>query len=167
MSGLSRNKPPEVVRPTGPTPGLVDPTVELTQPGTYPYGDTLLTDGAGGWTIGPSFRPYYISFSIPDPVPKKGTVVCWHQGVSCANAGPVVMSSVNLIGISVSLGTTIKPKRAYRVEIFRQHEKLEVLGVLEILKGDRGFRRDLSVEVEEGSRLGARIIQVTGRGTRA
>jgi len=143
---------------------MVDPTVEIIQPGgPFDYGEAILTDGGGGYTIAPTLRPYFVGFKIPSGVGVDEMVDCEHQGVSTALVGFPVPLTVNLIAIAVSLDMSVRKGSSYRIEILR--DLAEVVGVLKITSTDkrRAFRRDLSAPVQEGSELSARIVHVSGK----
>jgi len=162
VSGLFKRTPksPKHI----PTPGMVDPTVEIIQPGgPFPYGDVILTDGAGGYTIAPTLRPYFVSFRIPSKIEAGESVDCEHQGVSTAVVGFPVPLPLNLIAISVALDLPIDQGAVYHVEILR--DLTDVIGRLRITPADKkcAVRRDLSVPVQEGSELSARVVHTSGK----
>ena len=143
---------------------MVDPTVEIIQPGgPFPYGDAILTDGAGSYTIAPTLRPYFVSFKVPSKIEAEGLVDCEHQGVSTAVVGFPVPLSLNLIAISVVLDAPVGKGAVYHVEILR--DLTEVIGRLKITPADkrRAVRRDLSVSVQEGAELSARVVHTSGK----
>jgi len=170
MSGLTKPKGPltgAVVNLGSAALGLVDPTVELTQPGgPFDYGEAILTDGAGGYTIAPTLRPYFRSFRIPDQVPLGGIINCEYQGVLTTVAGAINPLVTNLIAITVVVGTAaIAAGTSYTVEIVRDPATAPtVIGTLVIDDGDgrSTFRRDLSVGIPAGVEIGARITQTAG-----
>jgi hypothetical protein len=141
---------------------MVDPTVELTQPGgPYLYGEVILTDGAGSYTIAPTLRPYFVSFKIPSVVGTRETVDCEHQGVNTAVVGFPVTLSLNLIGIAVALNKPLRVKDVYRIEIVR--DLAEVVAVLEISGRERRFHvRNLSESIPAGAELSCRITNEKG-----
>jgi len=144
---------------------LVDPTLEVTQPGgPFPVGDAILTDGLGGYFIGPTFRPYLLSFSLPAGIDAGGTVNCEHQGVNTSVAGIVIPFATSLIAITVSVDTAVKVAHAYDIEIVSNPAgKPVVLATLSLQPQKRThFQRNLSVAVEAGTELGARITQTSG-----
>jgi len=145
--------------------GLVDPTVEITQPGgPYNYGEAILTDGAGGYTIAPTLRPYFVSFRIPSCVKTGGYVDCEHQGVITSTAGFVLTLPTNLIAISVSVDLVAETDHAYIIEIVKDPTgDSVVVGSLVLEPKERyAFRRDLSVELDAGDEIGARVVHGLG-----
>jgi len=166
MSGLFKSPKTKVVV-SGAAPGLVDPTVDLTQPGgPFVYGEGILTDGGGGFTIAPTLRPYFVSFRIPSRVRSRGTVACEHQGVDTSIAGFVTTLSVNLIAISVSLDAEVPVGHSYIVEIMKKSSgKARVLASLKLEPSDERqvFRRDLSEPISAGAEIGARVVHLAGQ----
>lgn len=165
MSGLNKQPP----RQTGQAPvaGLIDPTVELTQPGgPFPYGETLLTDGFGGYTIGATLRPYTISFRIPRSVAPAGTVPCEHQGVSSDLVGVPLPRSANLVCIVTAVDRPILPPFRYAVDVFVIDEgSLQVIASVEIGAAKRRWLVDgFSVEIDSRSEVGVRIRHLAGGG---
>lgn len=158
MSGLSRKSVDRIlVRDEG----MVNPTVELTQPGgPYDYGESLLTDGTGSWIIAPTLRPCYLTFSIPD-VPLSDQCVGQHQGIYSDLAGVVMMAPTMIIGISVALEQSAKDDPLV-VEVFeRTDSDISVIAELPV-RGRKSFRRDLSVTVNAGAELGVRLVATFG-----
>jgi hypothetical protein len=169
MSGLFKPKGEltgTAVDPAGGGAGLVDPLTEITQPGgPFPFGDAILADGAGSYTITSTLRPYFISFRIPSQVGIGATVDCEHQGVVTTTSGFITTLATSLIGISVSVDAAIQASHTYDIEIIRDPTGTPVVvGTLEIdsVDGRTTFRRDLSVAVTAGTELGARITQTAG-----
>lgn len=166
MSGVSRPGTTRVVV-SGVAPGLVDPTVDLTQPnGPFPYGEAILTDGAGSYTIAPTFRPYFIGFRIPEQVTVGGVIDCEHQGVVTTTSGPVVTLHTNLIGISVSVSAVVRVGHVYEIEIVRDPTGTPVVVAALTIDAEDGrtaFRRDLNVGLPAGVELGARVSQTSGK----
>jgi len=169
MSGLYKPKGElagTAVDPGGSGSGLIDPTVEITQPGgPFGYGDAILTDGAGGYTIASTLRPYLFSFKIPAQVGIGGTVDCEHGGVVTTSAGLVIPLGTNLIAITVSVDVAVQAAHTYDIEIVRDPTGAPVvIGTLELDSADgrKTFRRDLSVGLAAGVELGARITQTAG-----
>jgi len=146
--------------------GLVDPTVEITQPGgPYGYGEAILTDGGGSYTIAPTLRPYFISFCVPTQVGVGASVDCEHQGVPTSLVGFPVPLATNLIAIAISVDAAVQDGHAYDVEILLDPAgAAEVIGSLGIDADDKNstFRRDLSVKLDAGAELGARVAQTKG-----
>lgn len=168
MSGLNR-QPSNVRRVEQHTrvEGLVDPTVELSQPGgPFPYGEALLTDGAGSYTIGPTLRPYLLTFRFSNPtgVALTGCGYCDHQGVLTDLLGVPLPFAANIIGIGVSLSHETKKGQGALVEVFRIMEHANVVvAVLSVEQEMRSaFRRDLSVDLPAGAELGVRLRHVAG-----
>ena len=163
MSGLFRRPPPgHNPDPSYHDPGMVDPLVELVQPGgPYQYGEAILTDGAGSWTIAPTFRPYFVSFTLSHGVGSGEIVDCEHQGHSTAIIGFPVTLDLNLIGIAVALDKPPRAKHSYRIEIVQNLDK--VVAVLEISERRRRFHtRNLSEQIKAGSELSCRVAHANG-----
>jgi hypothetical protein len=168
MSGVSRPSTTKVqyIRP-GKDLGLVDPTVEIMQPGgPFPYGEAILTDGAGGYTIAPTLRPYLFSFKIPSGTGVGDTVDCEFNGIATSTVGLVLPLKTNLIAITVVVDAIVRKGCSYVVEILQ--DPVDNPTVVETLKltvkdGRKTFRRDLSVELKAGVELAARIRQTTGK----
>jgi len=143
---------------------MVDPTVELTQPGgPYPYGDALLTDGAGGYTIAPTLRPYLLTFSIPGRLGHNEQRACLHQGVDSLVSGVVLTTAANLIGLAVSVDQPVHVG-AYRVEaLLLTDDGPRLLGAVDL---DGGKRRNvevgLNIPISAGSEVGVRVLQTAG-----
>lgn len=166
MSGLNK-QPSASSRTHTRIEGLIDPTVELTQPGgPFPYGDTLLTDGAGSYTIGPTLRPYLITFHFSKltGVTQGGCDYCDHQGVLTDLIGVPLPFGANIIGIAVAMSHPTEKNHRFLVEIFKimDHANI-VIATLDVGPGvRRAFRRDLSVALEAGAELGARLRHTVG-----
>jgi hypothetical protein len=143
---------------------MVDPTVELTQPGgPFDYGEALLTDGRGGYTIAPSLRPYFLGYAIPRQLEQGEALACEHHGVDSTVAGFVVTLTLNLIGVSLNLNKSIRRGAAYQVEVLVGCSgKMRCIAKLDIERGATTFRRDLSEEIKAGQALGVRIRQTKG-----
>ena len=168
MSGL--------FKPTGASPGgvgdptsaggvIVDPTVEITQPGgPFPSGHAILADGLGGYTIDSTLRPYFLSFNLPGQVGIGGTVFCEHQNVDTSSAGVIIPLASNLIAISVSVDTAVAAATDDAIEVLSDPAGApSVLASISLDTGERtDFRRDLSVAVIAGTELGVRFVQTTG-----
>jgi len=146
--------------------GPVDPTIEITQPGgPFPFGHGILADGAGGYLLAPTLRPYFLGFSLPAQVGVGGTVACEHQGVDTSISGVVVPFACSLIGISVAVDEAVQPAHSYAIEIVSDPTSTPtVLGTLLLNTTDErtDFRRDLSVAISAGLEIGARFIQTAG-----
>jgi hypothetical protein len=172
MSGLNRTTPtdPGPVRQHTRIEGLIDPTVELTQPGgPFPYGEALLTDGAGGYTIAPTLRPYLITFrySKSTGIAPGTAAYCDHQGVLTDLLGIPIPFAANIIGVGVALSHPTEAAQTFLVEIFQIMDHANVVfATLEIGSNvRRSFRRDLSVALASGAELGARIRHTAGAGS--
>lgn len=159
MSGLFK----QPSKGQGPNPfdgrslGMVDPTVELTQPGgPFPYGEGLLTDGAGGYTIAPTLRPYLLSFAVPGRVYAGERLSCQHHGLDSTDVGFVTMFDSNLIGLSISVNQAVLEGNTYKVCVIVEGE---VRSTLELKQRDRAFRRDLSEPIPAGSMIGVYVEQ--------
>lgn len=169
MSFLSKPVVSEVVGTAvdagGAGGGLVDPTLEITQPGgPFPFGHGILADGAGSYTLAATLRPYFISFTLPAQVGIGATVDCEHQGVVTSTSGFIVPFAANLIAITISVDTAAQAAHTYDIEIVRDPTGTPVVvGTLTLDPGERtDFRRDLSVAIAAGVELGARVIQTAG-----
>jgi hypothetical protein len=144
---------------------IVDPIIELTQPGgPFPMGHALLTDGLGGYMLDSTLRPYLLSFGLNNRVPANGSTNCSYQGVDTSKVGLVIPFESNLIAISIAINIELSAKDSYTVEIFgRRGNAGKTLGQLVLVPGNRtAFRRDLSVEIPAGTELGARVIHTMG-----
>ena len=168
MSGL--------FKPTGSSPGgvgdpasaggvIVDPTVEITQPGgPFPVGHAILADGLGGYSIASTLRPYFLGFKLPAQVPLSSSVFCEYQSVATDSAGVIIPLATNLIAISVSVDAAVAASTSYDVEILSDPAgSPSVIASLSLDATERtDFRRDLSVAISAGTELGARFTQTTG-----
>jgi hypothetical protein len=170
MSGVGRSARSEVRIErivAGKDLGLVDPTVEIMQPGgPYDYGFALLTDGAGSYTLAPTLRPYFLTFRLPRGVGVDESVSLHHHGVDTGRCGVPIPTTVNLIAISVAVDVKIRVGSAYVVEVFeRKGDELKVIGTLEFATKDKrsALRRDLSEQINAGGELGVRIVHAKGR----
>lgn len=168
VSGL--NKQPAVgptIESRIPQIGLVDPTVELSQPGgPFPYGEAILTDGAGGYTIAQTLRPYLITFCFSKytGVTLGGCDYCDHQGMSTDLIGVPIPFGANIIGVAVSLSHATKDDHRFLVEIFKIMDRTNIVIATLDVGPDvrRAFRRDLSVELEAGAEVGVRLRHTVG-----
>lgn len=165
MSGLNKQPP----RQTGQAPvaGLIDPTVELTQPGgPFPYGETLLTDGFGGYTIGATLRPYTISFRIPRSVEPAGTVPCEHQGVSSDLVGVPIPRSANLVSIVAVVDHPVPPPFRYAIDVIvLDGGSPRVVASVEIGAAKRRWLVDgFSVEIDSRFEVGVQLRHLAGDG---
>jgi len=155
MSGLQRPTTVQESRVT--VKGVVvDPLVDVTQPGgPYDYGEAILTDGAGNYTIAPTLRPYLLGFTLRGPVPDDDYgLSADYQGISTARMGLVLPFQANLIAITLAVSEP--SKNSYVFEVVQEPaEEAKVLSGIVLEQGERKvFRRDLSVEIEAGSELG-------------
>lgn len=164
------NKPIVVVDPTGAgvtDSALVDPTVGITQPGgPFPFGYGILADGAGGYLLAPTLRPYFLGFAIPTSVGAKAVVGCAHHGIDTTEVGLVVTLPLSLTAISVSVDAKNRARHRYLVEVISHDgDSQVVLATLKFSTGRCAFRADLSKAIKAGSALGVRIRSVTGTRT--
>lgn len=156
------------VDPVGPGSVLIDPTLEITQPGgPFPYGYSILTDGAGAYVIAPTLRPYILGFSVAGGVPDGGTRYMDYQNVATSFVGVVLPLATNLIAITVAVD--VIDANTYDVEIVSDPTGAPVvLGTLTLDPGERtDYRRDLSVAIPAGTELGARLVRTVGAGASA
>jgi hypothetical protein len=157
------------VDPASPAGVIIDPLLELTQPGgPFPYGHAILTDGGGNYVIAPTLRPYIVGFTIVGGVPGGGLRFLDYQNVATLSAGFVLPFAANLMGISVAVDTVAV--NSYNIEILRNPTVAApiVLGTLSLDTGERtDFRRDLSVAIPAGAEIGARMVLSAGAGASA
>lgn len=154
------------VDPASPAGVIIDPLTEITQPGgPYPYGNAILTDGAGNYTIAPTLRPYIFGFTLVGGVPGGGLRFLDYQNTATSSAGLVLPFATNLIGITVAVDAVAV--NSYDIEILRDPTAAApvVLGTLALDTGERtDFRRDLSVAIPAGAEIGARMVLSAGAG---
>ena len=166
MSGVSRL--PRIIAQqvaAGKALGMVDPTVEITQPGgPFPYGEAILTDGGGGYTIAATLRPYLYDLRVPSQVGREH-IDCEFNGVSTSTVGVILPLTTNLIAITVVVDVAVRKDASYVVEVVEDSvadPKVIATLVLDASDVRKAFRRDLSVEIKAGSELGVRVRQITG-----
>lgn len=159
MSGLNKRivpRPSEPLDNDNKSSIIVDPTIELTQPGgPYPVGYALITDGMGGYTIDSTLKPYFVGFTLVSSVPPNSSVYCLHHGISSGEVGVVTTVPATIVGISISLNVAVDKNECYVVELIDDPiDKNEVIAKFDLTYGKRKhFRRDLSIRIDAGTEM--------------
>lgn len=168
MSGLSKPsqaKDTKFVTVTAAEIAPIDPLLELTQPGgPFPAGHAIITDGMGGYIIESTLRPYLLSFSLTESVPKQGVAWFSHAGVSSEDCGPILPVSANLVAVSLSTDKSALKAASYECEVLERVESSWKLLTTLRLEGStrKKLVEGISVPLPKGTEIGVRVSQKSG-----